>query len=418
MPTTTLYGSAVPDIVDVGPDDPVTLHSVITPQKDCALTHIRFYKHANNTGTHVGGVWELGNPTPIATLTFTDETEDGWQEQALDTPVQLTAGQTYTIGVLMPNGHWSAWTSLMLWDVAFNEATPITFGLRFKVSQPAVVKGAAFAKLTAGDGWGDMTLTAKLWTNDGTQLASGQLVNPPAWDGSLDQSWAEIEFDTPVEIEADTLYVVSVHTPEGAYHAAGGAMDADKVRDIITLLGNSTEMPNCVFAYTSNLDEFPEDHFNASYYGLDVLLDDYLFAPAFHASRISAFGYAATINAPTDYASSRQYAVDGIFSFDEDEPVELAVDEASHALTSDSITLIPHHVLEIDSARHGHTVDALELTQAYVLGVNDAQHAHSVDAITLRLPSTRTPGPDELVLVPPEDRLTLVAPEERLTIVH
>lgn len=62
------------------------------------LTKIRFYKDAAETGTHIGTLWS-STGTAIAQVTFSGETASGWQEQALTTPVTLTAGSTYTVSV-------------------------------------------------------------------------------------------------------------------------------------------------------------------------------------------------------------------------------------------------------------------------------------------------------------------------------
>jgi hypothetical protein len=67
-----------------------------------ALTAIRFYKSQDEGGTHVGRIWTASG-TEIAQVTFTGETAEGWQEQALATPVDLTPGQTYVVSVGINN---------------------------------------------------------------------------------------------------------------------------------------------------------------------------------------------------------------------------------------------------------------------------------------------------------------------------
>jgi hypothetical protein len=62
------------------------------------LTAIRFYKDGAETGTHVGTVWDA-NGTPLARVTFANESASGWQEQALPTPLTLAAGATYVVSV-------------------------------------------------------------------------------------------------------------------------------------------------------------------------------------------------------------------------------------------------------------------------------------------------------------------------------
>lgn len=58
------------------------------------ITGIRFYKSAQNTGTHTGSLW-TSTGTLLASATFTSETASGWQQVNFATPVRITAGVTY-----------------------------------------------------------------------------------------------------------------------------------------------------------------------------------------------------------------------------------------------------------------------------------------------------------------------------------
>jgi hypothetical protein len=64
------------------------------------LTAIRYYRSPGETGSHVGRVWNASGQL-LASTTFTSESGSGWQEQALASPVPLTAGQTYVVSVGM-----------------------------------------------------------------------------------------------------------------------------------------------------------------------------------------------------------------------------------------------------------------------------------------------------------------------------
>jgi hypothetical protein len=61
------------------------------------LTSIRFYKSPGETGTHVGRLWAGG--TQLGSVTFSNETGSGWQQQALSSPITLQPGTTYTVSV-------------------------------------------------------------------------------------------------------------------------------------------------------------------------------------------------------------------------------------------------------------------------------------------------------------------------------
>jgi Domain of unknown function (DUF4082) len=61
-----------------------------------AVTAIRFYKGAQNVGTHVGNLWSSTGKL-LGSATFTNETASGWQQVKLATPVALTVGTSYTV---------------------------------------------------------------------------------------------------------------------------------------------------------------------------------------------------------------------------------------------------------------------------------------------------------------------------------
>ena len=65
-------------------------------QKDGFITGVRFYKYAQNTGTHVGSLWTKGGQK-LATVTFTNETASGWQQANFSSPVAVTANTTYVV---------------------------------------------------------------------------------------------------------------------------------------------------------------------------------------------------------------------------------------------------------------------------------------------------------------------------------
>jgi hypothetical protein len=70
------------------------------------ITGLRFYKHPLNTGPHVGNLWSSTGDL-LATATFSDETESGWQEVTFPAPVPITADTVYVASYYAPNGHYS-----------------------------------------------------------------------------------------------------------------------------------------------------------------------------------------------------------------------------------------------------------------------------------------------------------------------
>ncbi len=67
------------------------------------ISAIKFYKGPGNTGTHTGSIWnDFG--TRLATGTFTNETESGWQTLTLDPPLVIRKDTVYVASYTTPTG--------------------------------------------------------------------------------------------------------------------------------------------------------------------------------------------------------------------------------------------------------------------------------------------------------------------------
>ncbi|MCO6049137.1 DUF4082 domain-containing protein [Mesorhizobium sp. RP14(2022)] len=95
-----------PTILSVNDTKPVELGMKFKADVAGTITAIRFYKGSDNTGPHEGHLWNASNQL-VGTATFTNETASGWQEAALNTPVNIAAGETYTVSY-HTNGFYSA----------------------------------------------------------------------------------------------------------------------------------------------------------------------------------------------------------------------------------------------------------------------------------------------------------------------
>ncbi len=62
------------------------------------ILSLRYYKGSSETGAHVGHVWNAAGQS-LATVTFTNETASGWQQQALTTPLAVAAGDAFVVSV-------------------------------------------------------------------------------------------------------------------------------------------------------------------------------------------------------------------------------------------------------------------------------------------------------------------------------
>ena len=70
------------------------------------ITALRFYKHAQNNGTHVGSLWSATG-TLLAQVTFSGETASGWQVQTLGAPVTLTPNTDYVVSYHTSSGFYT-----------------------------------------------------------------------------------------------------------------------------------------------------------------------------------------------------------------------------------------------------------------------------------------------------------------------
>ena len=106
LPCPLFASSLVP--TNTSTDDPgaIEVGMKVRATIDGFIAGVRFYKGANNTGTHVGNVWSSTGAL-LATGTFSNETASGWQTVNV-TPVAVTAGSTYVVSVFMPNGHYAS----------------------------------------------------------------------------------------------------------------------------------------------------------------------------------------------------------------------------------------------------------------------------------------------------------------------
>src|SRR5262249_5388746 len=74
------------------------------------ITGLRFYKYAQNTGTHIGSLWTTSG-TKLGTVTFSGETASGWQQMMFASPVAVTANTTYVASYHTNAGYYAASSS-------------------------------------------------------------------------------------------------------------------------------------------------------------------------------------------------------------------------------------------------------------------------------------------------------------------
>ena len=98
--TETLLTTQTPTLLNVtdGSTANYELGLKLTTAVSGQINAIRFWKASKETGTHIGRVWNLSGQI-LASVTFANETASGWQQQALSTPLTVSANTTYVITV-------------------------------------------------------------------------------------------------------------------------------------------------------------------------------------------------------------------------------------------------------------------------------------------------------------------------------
>jgi N,N-dimethylformamidase beta subunit-like protein/uncharacterized protein DUF4082/Big-like domain-containing protein/purple acid phosphatase-like protein len=95
----------VPVPVDDGDPNAVMVGTRFRADIPGFISGARFYKAAQNTGTHVASLWTNAGAL-LGTATFSGESASGWQQVSFPTPIAIAANTTYVIAYLAPNGHY------------------------------------------------------------------------------------------------------------------------------------------------------------------------------------------------------------------------------------------------------------------------------------------------------------------------
>ena len=145
-----------------------------------------------------------------------------------------------------------------------NDSAALELGTKFQSTVPGWVAGVRFYKGAGNNG----THTGSLWTSGGALLATGTFTNETA------SGWQTMTFASPVQVSANTTYVVSYYDPDGHY-----ADDTDLFDWPLT--ASPLTAPKAVYTgtgggngvYTTGGQAFPTSGFHGSGYGVDVIFD-------------------------------------------------------------------------------------------------------------------------------------------------
>lgn len=276
----TLFGSEAPSVLSASDEaSPVELGVSFTPSQAGSVTSIRFFKGQGNAGTHTGHLWTSGGQL-LATVTFANETDSGWQTAQLSSPIALTAGQAYVVSYLAPQGHYSytpgyfttaktngsltagaSNNGLYLYGAAggfptyswgatnyFVDVTYVTSPAPPPAPAPTGLSLFAADSVPANTSWDDAgpvqvgvrfspaqagTITgirfykgagntgvhqANLWSSTGQLLATATFANETA------SGWQSVAFDQPVAVAAGAEYRATYYTTTGHYAIDLGAL--------------------------------------------------------------------------------------------------------------------------------------------------------------------------------------------------
>ncbi|MEH2263611.1 N,N-dimethylformamidase beta subunit family domain-containing protein [Nostoc sp.] len=96
--TQVILTTQVPSVPNATDNASYELGMKFRSAKRGQVSAIRFWKAASETGTHIGKIWNATG-TLLTSVTFSNETASGWQEQLLATPVNIQANTTYVVSV-------------------------------------------------------------------------------------------------------------------------------------------------------------------------------------------------------------------------------------------------------------------------------------------------------------------------------
>ncbi|MCB8822260.1 DUF4082 domain-containing protein [Microvirga rosea] len=111
----SLFGTSVSPALPSVADSPVELGMTFQATSPGTIGGIRFYKAANETGTHSGTLW-TSTGTKLGTLNFTNETASGWQTATFTNPITISANTNYVVSY-HSNGRYAADSNFFATDV-------------------------------------------------------------------------------------------------------------------------------------------------------------------------------------------------------------------------------------------------------------------------------------------------------------
>ena len=141
----------------------------------------------------------------------------------------------------------------------------VEVGVKFRSDAAGTIQGLRFYKATRNTG----THIGHIWSSTGLLLGTATFANDTA------SGWQEVNFNPPITIASNAVYVASYFAPLGHYSFDTNYFQNAGVDNApLHALANGVSGPNGVFAYGS-APSFPNNGTNAANYWVDVV-----FAPS------------------------------------------------------------------------------------------------------------------------------------------
>ena len=156
----------------------------------------------------------------------------------------------------------SVWTSAGVPAVASaNDPHPIEIGVKFAAAVDGVVTSVRFYRGPQNGG----THLGRIWAADGTLLATAVFRN------ESDTGWQQVDFDAPVPVKKNQVYVASCYCPQGGYAVTSADFgSSDIARGSLRALAGTVDGGNGVFRYGAG-GGFPNGTYNRTNYWVDVI---------------------------------------------------------------------------------------------------------------------------------------------------
>jgi hypothetical protein len=248
--TSVSPGSAVNLVVSTGPP-PVLVPSVVGDTQAAATTAI------TGAGLIVGTVTTAASST-VASGSVISEAPAAGTSVASGSAVTLVVS-TGPAGVVCPCTIWSS--SAVPSVVDSGAGAGVELGVKFTSSSNGTITGVRFYKSAANTG----THVGNLWSSTGALLATATFSNETS------SGWQQVNFSSPVNITAGTVYVASYYTGVSHFSIDSNAFATAGVNNPpLQALANGASGGNGVYMYGST-SAFPGNTYNASNYWVDVV---------------------------------------------------------------------------------------------------------------------------------------------------